>query len=325
LSAFGSIFKPANALDSTDVCQDYDYKDYATDINCNPIVSLSNETLSISIDDMLDYMIDNSHIDEISGAAKSGDYKDYIKYCSNRETPIGSFPEGEFSNDLTTGKVCSDDYRGDNAEMYRMFRAYISSSIALEGLSGEETSALNTTISYASTSVNSSELYSDSTSVQCASGTNDVGVETGYNNGVSVSIKLCEIPGTIDNGNGGIPARVNSRMSASYVGLITDLKTYLGVNSLTVNDSFRTMADQQSIYNRYGSKRAAKPGYSNHQMGLAIDFRLSTTSTNADGTFDATKPRGVDKVYDFLSDNASKYSISKLSTEAWHWQAAGLK
>jgi len=325
VSAFGSMFKPLNAVESAGVCQDYDYKDYATDINCNPIVSLSNETLSIDIDSILDYMIDNGHIDEISGAARSSSYKDYIKYCANRETPIGTFPEGGDYNDITTGKICSEDYNGDNTEMYRMFRAYISSSIALEGLSGEETSALNTTTSYESNSVNSGELYSDSTGIQCAEGTNDIGTETGYHDNIAVSIRLCEIPSTVDGGNNGKPARVNSRMSAGFVGLITDLKKYLGVPSLTVNDSFRTMSDQQYLYNKFGSSRAAKPGYSNHQMGLAIDFRLSTTSTRSNGTFDATKPRGVDKIYDYLTDTAPKYSISKLSTEAWHWQAAGLK
>lgn len=325
LSAFGSIFKSADAIDGANVCQDYDYKDYATDINCNPLVSLSDETLSIDVDQMLDYMINNNHIDEVSGAAKSNNYKDYIKYCANRETPIGTYPEGGDFNDITTGKICSEDYNDNSSEMYSMFRAYISSSIALEGLTGEETSALNTTTSYESISANSLELYSDSTNIQCAAGTNDAGVETGYHDGVAVSIRLCEIPGTIDRAHSGRPATVNSRMSGNFAGLISDLKGYLGVPSLTVNSSFRTMSDQQYAYTKFGSKRAAKPGYSNHQMGLAIDFQLSTTSTREDGTFDATKPRGVDKIYDYLLDTSSKYSISKLSTEAWHWQAAGLK
>jgi len=78
---------------------------------------------------------------------------------------------------------------------------------------------------------------------------------------------------------------------------------YLGLNS-----GFRTMAEQQYLYGCYlsgrcnGGNLAARPGYSNHQSGTAVDV---TTSGR-------------------LAANASRFGfVRTVPSEAWHYELEG--
>lgn len=78
--------------------------------------------------------------------------------------------------------------------------------------------------------------------------------------------------------------------------------------SITINSGFRTQEEQQHLYNCYTTKScnngnlAAKPGYSNHQNGKALDL---TTS-------------------DWLVQNAATYGFSRtVPSEAWHYEFNG--
>lgn len=53
----------------------------------------------------------------------------------------------------------------------------------------------------------------------------------------------------------------------------------------------------------------ARPGKSNHEVGLAIDFKNSSSRGSA--------------VYRWLSANAKRFGIENLPTEAWHWSVDG--
>jgi hypothetical protein len=77
---------------------------------------------------------------------------------------------------------------------------------------------------------------------------------------------------------------------------------------LAINSGFRTMDEQKYFYNCYLTKKcnngnlAAKPGYSNHQSGIALDL---TTST-------------------WLAKNAGKYGfVRTVPSEAWHYEYTG--
>ncbi|MBX3189697.1 MAG: M15 family metallopeptidase [Labilithrix sp.] len=77
---------------------------------------------------------------------------------------------------------------------------------------------------------------------------------------------------------------------------------------LSLTSGFRTMAEQRYLYNCYQTKRcnngnlAARPGYSNHQNGLALD--LSTSS--------------------WLSRNASRFGfVRTVPKEPWHYEFRG--
>ena len=82
---------------------------------------------------------------------------------------------------------------------------------------------------------------------------------------------------------------------------------------LGINDTFRTIADQQHMYNTKPPGTAARPGTSNHGYGLAADLNYH------------------DGGYKWLWANASKFGFKPLSgwglspntpnaTEAWHWE-----
>lgn len=104
---------------------------------------------------------------------------------------------------------------------------------------------------------------------------------------------------------------------------------------LIINSSYRTYASQVSVYDDYKNSRgttyadsiAARPGYSEHQTGLALDIFSKTHTTTANfKTSDA---------YIWLQNNAYKYGfierykeewedITGFSAEAWHWRYVGL-
>jgi len=192
----------------------------------------------------------------------------------------------------------------------------------IQSINGEDEETGGSSTTQANSNIDMTNLRKDSTSVSCASGTTDAGNETGYDQKVAVPIKLCSIPGTLRSGN---PAKVNSRVSGAFLAMINQMRSDLSLETINVSDDFRTMATQELAYGCYKGtitsgcggygNSAAAPGTSNHQMGLAIDFKLPT------GNSGATKPG--DKVWDWLSANASKYGYSSNVGESWHWEVAG--
>jgi len=83
---------------------------------------------------------------------------------------------------------------------------------------------------------------------------------------------------------------------------------------LTLSSGFRTMAEQVALYARYlatGSPLAAKPGYSNHQSGKAVDINV--------GGNNQTSPE-----YKWLAANAKRFGFVNTGAnfskvEYWHW------
>ena len=111
-----------------------------------------------------------------------------------------------------------------------------------------------------------------------------------------------------------------------------DVMDELGVH-LMVNSSYRPYSDQEEIYNdfknvslKYADSYAARPGYSEHQTGLAIDV---TSLENK--TINEFK---VSKEYEWLKNNCHKYGfilrypenkehITGYNTESWHFRYVG--
>jgi hypothetical protein len=74
---------------------------------------------------------------------------------------------------------------------------------------------------------------------------------------------------------------------------------------LTPTSGFRTMAEQQALWNQYGPPRAAPPGYSNHQNGIAMDIGgIGGRGTRADA---------------WLRNNAGRFGFRNLPSEFWHY------
>lgn len=78
---------------------------------------------------------------------------------------------------------------------------------------------------------------------------------------------------------------------------------------LTINSAFRSMAEQDRLYRLYKDGRgnkAAKPGYSNHQAGEAVDLDTDL---------------GKNDAYKWLKENALKFGFKDtVKGEPWHWE-----
>lgn len=111
-----------------------------------------------------------------------------------------------------------------------------------------------------------------------------------------------------------------------------DLEQEMNIH-LMVNSSYRPYKDQEEIYNeykkislQYADSYAARPGYSEHQTGLAIDI------TSLEHPY-ANEFKESEE-YNWLKENAHKYGfilrypenkeyITGYSTESWHFRYVG--
>ncbi len=166
-------------------------------------------------------------------------------------------------------------------------------------------------------------VYQPSDNIACAGGTNDVGNVTGYHNDAPIQIKLCALPNLASSSDESTPggtyyvnganglALVNSRASGAFLALASAAKA-AGL-PIAATSTFRTMAHQQALFNGdSGGAEVAVPGRSNHQMGLAIDFSCNGSLLSSG-----------DQCFSWLSQNAGKYGIQNLPSEAWHWSVDG--
>lgn len=176
---------------------------------------------------------------------------------------------------------------------------------------------------------NNQPIKGNTASTQCAPGTTDLGEETeAYSDGKRYTIRLCSIPGfTSRSGEDSGVVRVNSTASSNWFNLYNAAKAD-GIN-LTANYSFRSMARQEYYYNCYQTKScnngavAAKPGHSNHQMGLAVDIDINSAGKDPTLTSCQANP-GRWPVYQWLATNASRFGMdAKVAGECWHWSPSG--
>jgi len=103
---------------------------------------------------------------------------------------------------------------------------------------------------------------------------------------------------------------------------------------LMINSSYRPYVDQERVYNNYKESRgetgadavAARPGYSEHQTGLALDIFCTTNSS--------TQTFADSDAYKWLLDNAHKFGfilrypegkeeITGYAFESWHYRYVG--
>lgn len=170
--------------------------------------------------------------------------------------------------------------------------------------------------------------YTDSTSVACDPRTVDTGtIADGYTDGRMFKVRLCSIPNIPSSGQADSPGSrfstpggqgsviVNSRVSGAWFTLAADAAT-AGV-LLRAGSSFRSMEHQQSLFTG-DTSLVARPGYSSHQAGVAIDF--SGMSAKGGGSC-ATRATHSSAGYQWLRANAEKYGFKQYSVEAWHWDA----
>lgn len=82
--------------------------------------------------------------------------------------------------------------------------------------------------------------------------------------------------------------------------------------SVALNSGFRSYPEQKYLWDGYsrrlpGFNKAAKPGFSNHQNGIAFDIAVAGGSGNP--------------TYDWLKTHATSFGfVRTVSGEPWHWE-----
>ena len=118
--------------------------------------------------------------------------------------------------------------------------------------------------------------------------------------------------------------------------LIADLKKATGDSPILVNSTYRSLEDQQSIYDsyvqsngeEYAKQYVADPGSSEHHTGKALDL----TVRYSDGTYVQMKNyEDLDTFVSLCIMNGfvqrypeNKYVFTHINTEPWHYRYVGL-
>ena len=211
--------------------------------------------------------------------------------------------------------------RGKTAEsVFNTYNGKIADGTGVTDITIETTSSYSTTSGCGSPSgdatwPNNVEAYGDGwtlkdsvdySTIACADGSTDKGTITHETR--DFIIRLCQT----DVG------QVSSLISGKVLAIISAAKQ----DGVTLTGGgFRTYTEQRDLYNERCtvvnsdgirsdvtcSIQTAKPGSSEHEKGLAIDFVLDSANT----------------VSSWLIANGSKYGFINLPSEAWHYSMSG--
>jgi hypothetical protein len=262
-----------------------------------------------------------------------------------KSTASASAFERIYVSDGSQDEVCNTP-SSEDPDWLRI-RAFIADTASIESWActeGDNTSCANSGFggstsnsssdSTSNSSIDVASITQSSENISCATGTNDLGVQDGYSNGSPVRIRVCAIPGfassapesgtsgayAIAGANGNVI--VNSRVSGAWLALFNAAKAD-GI-TLSAGSSFRSMAHQQALCNanigcRSGTsyKLVGRPGYSNHQLAVAIDMNgMHATG----GSSCSTRARATPSTgWTWLNNNAARFGIKQYAAEAWHW------
>lgn len=185
------------------------------------------------------------------------------------------------------------------------------------------------------------DVRTDSTGLVCAPGTRDLGEGEGYDAGKLIPVRLCAVEGLPNtgtestkgdpyyiDGSEGLTV-VNARISGAAAALVKKAKKQ-GVE-LVASSSFRTMKKQKALCQEDVTggcpsgdyTLTAQPGYSSHQLGIAIDFEQPSATGGKTCATRASEPSSA--VWRFLNKTALSVGLKQYSAEAWHWDAYGGK
>jgi LAS superfamily LD-carboxypeptidase LdcB len=121
---------------------------------------------------------------------------------------------------------------------------------------------------------------------------------TGYSHGEKTKIKIVECGNSEAEVHTAIAFRAMAR-AASKAGL-----------DLRIRSGFRSYAKQKRLYKKYQrgeGNLAARPGYSNHESGRALDIYITDY-----------------RVFEWLTKHAAEYGFHRtVPGEAWHWEYLG--
>ncbi len=158
---------------------------------------------------------------------------------------------------------------------------------------------------------------------------NDTQYFTGDEELVSLNQQLNEdgITSFVANDNN---LKVRKEICVPLENLLDEFKAQKGISDVVIISGFRTQEKQQQLYDddlaktgKDYSELVAKPGYSEHQTGFAVDLTTSTT-WDYDGQGD----------YKWIDENCWKYGfilrypenktdVTQIRYEPWHYRYVG--
>jgi LAS superfamily LD-carboxypeptidase LdcB len=126
----------------------------------------------------------------------------------------------------------------------------------------------------------------------------DARTATGYHNGEKLKIKLVSVSGAEAEVHTAIAFRAMAR-AASHAGI-----------DLRIRSGFRSHDKQARLYKEYRlgeGNLAARPGFSNHESGRALDIYITDYN-----------------VYEWLEHHGAQYGFHRtVPGEPWHWEYLG--
>jgi len=248
---------------------------------------------------------------------------------------VGSYADDDIVNQFNVDEDCNDP----NDEDLLRFRIYLADTMVAKSINcyeGDEASCTEigfngqgagaTGTSGPTGIVDVGDKGADTSNLTCPQSSLLSG-ESVERIGNGNSIKLCHFGSNI-------------QVNASWAGNVSQMLGAMTNAGITYGGGgFRTAADQirlrtvngcPDIYTSPPSScrvPTARPGTSNHELGLAIDFsrangnRLCSYYGGSKG-LSLCRP-GASDIWDWLTANAATYNVTKLSTEAWHWSVDG--
>lgn len=126
----------------------------------------------------------------------------------------------------------------------------------------------------------------------------DARTATGYRKGHKTKIELVRVSGV----------ELEARTARAFRAMASAARKKGIV--LAIRSGFRSHEEQKQLYRDYRrgwGHLAARPGYSNHQSGRALDIDIDEY-----------------KVYEWLKQNARDFGFRRtVRREAWHWEYVG--
>jgi hypothetical protein len=178
--------------------------------------------------------------------------------------------------------------------------------------------------------INVEIIEGDTTDTPCQGNILNEDTVVGYREGDAYNIRICQIalPG------GGTGPWVNSQISGAYSAMAVSAGS-AGIS--VAGGGFRTNQSQIDARIRNGCPDidispasscripTARPGYSNHQMGFAVDMSAipvsCPTTTVVGGRNFCQNPSNA--TWQWLTSYAGAYGLQQLRTETWHWSIDG--
>ncbi len=268
----------ADPRDKYTVCPDDEYKELgiATTPMCVPVMGQTSGDMDRDPDETLLYMYDNGYID--NNGAPLGDYQRFVTECVENTNPYGRKTE-DTGVDVIKPEQCIPSKSNYPAQ----FWAYSTDAAVYEKMQclvEEEESSCG---------VNANSSISGAGTCENIPNTLDYGDKDGYDDGKKVTIHTCGLsdwPSNFENSAGDKVVEVNATIAKQASEMAAALKADATAKGYdyTASIGFRTYEQQKCIYDYYisGNKGcsvfnsrppdAARPGYSNHQMGYSIDL-----------------------------------------------------